>query len=99
MKDDYKIVAAKDGAQALKRLEKQPLPDLILLDIMMPGLDGYEVCRELKNNIMTREIPVIFITGKSDGDDEAKGFQAGAVDYITKPFNPLVAHGPCQDPC
>ncbi|WP_027186588.1 response regulator [Desulfovibrio inopinatus] len=86
----YKTVVALNGEQALKRLERPPLPDLILLDIMMPGMDGYEVCRLIKENPTTRHIPVIFITGKSDEQDEAKGFQAGAVDYITKPFSPII---------
>jgi diguanylate cyclase (GGDEF)-like protein len=91
LKPYYRIVAAKSGEQAFKRLEIPPLPDLILMDIMMPGMDGYEVCRKLKENNATRDIPVIFITGKNDVQDEAKGFQAGAVDYITKPFSPLIA--------
>lgn len=86
----YKVVAAKNGEQALKRLEHPPLPDLILLDVMMPGMDGYEVCRRIKQNSATRHIPVIFITGKDHEQDEARGFQAGAVDYITKPFSPLI---------
>jgi len=91
LKPYYRTVAAKSGEQAFKRLEIPPLPDLILMDIMMPGLDGYEVCRKLKEKNTTRDIPVIFITGKNDEQDEAKGFQAGAVDYITKPFSPLIA--------
>jgi diguanylate cyclase (GGDEF)-like protein len=86
----YKTAAAKNGEQAMKRLEHPPLPDLILLDITMPGMDGYEVCRRIKENPVTRGIPVIFITGKNEEHDEAKGFQAGAVDYITKPFSPLI---------
>jgi len=91
LKPYYRTVASKSGEQAFKRLEIPPLPDLILLDIMMPGMDGYEVCRKLKDDNITRDIPVIFITGKNDEKDEAKGFQAGAVDYITKPFSPLIA--------
>jgi diguanylate cyclase (GGDEF)-like protein len=91
LKPHYQTVAARNGQQALKRLEKKPIPDLILLDIMMPGMDGYEVCRKIKDNPLTRDIPVIFITGKNDEQDEARGFMAGAVDYITKPFSPLVA--------
>ena len=86
----YKTAAAKNGEQALRRLEHPPLPDLILLDIAMPGMDGYEFCRRIKESSATRDIPVIFITGKNEERDEAKGFQAGAVDYITKPFNPLI---------
>ena len=61
---EYRVVAAKSGKQALDRLNKKPLPDLILLDVMMPGMDGYTVCRSIKNNPDTRDIPVIFITGK-----------------------------------
>jgi diguanylate cyclase (GGDEF)-like protein len=91
LKPYYRTVAAKSGEQAFKRLKILPLPDLILLDIMMPGMDGYDVCRKLKGDNTTRDIPVIFITGKNDEQDEAKGFQAGAVDYITKPFSPLIA--------
>jgi diguanylate cyclase (GGDEF)-like protein len=91
LKPYYRIVAAKSGEQAFKRLQVPPLPDLILLDIMMPGMDGYEVCHKLKEDNTTRDIPVIFITGKNDEQDEEKGFQAGAVDYITKPFSPSIA--------
>ncbi len=91
LKPGCRTVAAKNGEQAIKRLEKPPLPDLILLDIMMPGMDGYEVCRKIKANPKTRNIPVIFITGKNEEQDEARGFRAGAVDYITKPFSPVVA--------
>lgn len=89
LKPYYKTVIAKDGQQALKRLEKGPLPDLILLDVIMPGMDGYEVCRRVKSNLITRSIPVIFITGQVEERSEAKGFEVGAVDYILKPFNPL----------
>ncbi len=91
LKPYYRTAVAKSGELALKRLETPPLPDLILLDIIMPGMDGYEVCRKIKENPKTRVIPVIFITGKSDEKDEAKGFQAGAVDYITKPLSPPTA--------
>jgi len=83
-------LVAKSGEQALKRLEREPLPDLILLDVVMPGLDGYEVCRRIKDDPRTKDIPVIFITGKGDERDEAQGFQVGAVDYITKPVNPVI---------
>jgi len=86
----YKVVVAKNGEQALKRLEHPPLPDLVLLDIMMPGMNGYEVCRLIKENPVTSGIPVIFITGKNEEQDEAKGFEAGAVDYIAKPFSPII---------
>ncbi len=90
LKSNYQTVATKKGDLALKHLEKPPLPDLILLDIMMPGMDGYEVCRKIKKIPKARDIPVIFITAKAEEQDEAKGFQAGAVDYITKPFSPLI---------
>jgi len=84
--DKYKIVASKNGKQALSRVEKNP-PDLILLDIMMPEMDGYEVCRLLKSNEKTRDIPVIFISAMTQMEDEKLGLELGAVDYITKPFH------------
>jgi len=89
LKPDYRVIPAKDGAAALKKISKSPFPDLVLLDIVMPGMDGYEVCRQLKENPKTQHIPVIFITAISEVMDEAKAFEIGAVDYITKPFNPL----------
>ncbi len=85
--DDYKVVVATDGESALEDIEKNP-PDLILLDIMMPGMDGYEVCQKLKEMEITRNIPVIFLTALKEEGDEARGLGLGAVDYITKPFNP-----------
>jgi putative two-component system response regulator len=88
LKEDYKIVAAINGEKALKMAEMVPLPDIILLDIMMPGMDGYEVCNRLKNNEKTKNIPVVFITALSEEEDEAKGLALGAVDYIAKPINP-----------
>jgi diguanylate cyclase (GGDEF)-like protein len=90
LKPYYRTVAAKNGEQAFKRLAVPPLPDLILLDVMMPDMDGYEVCRRLKSNPEFRDIPVIFVTAKSDERDEAMGFKVGAVDYITKPLRPLI---------
>jgi len=81
----YTIMAATDGYMALQIANKH-IPDLILLDIVMPGMDGYEVCRKLKENEETRHIPVIFLTGKKNLDDKNLGFELGAVDYITKPF-------------
>ncbi|MBF0454587.1 MAG: diguanylate cyclase [Magnetococcales bacterium] len=90
LKPHYKLVTAKSGDKALKRLEKLPLPDLILLDIMMADMDGYELCRQIKENVATRDIPIIFVTGKTLEQDEAKGFEDGAVDYITKPFSPTI---------
>ena len=82
---NYKIALATDGAGALKILETNRI-DLILLDIMMPGMDGFEVCKRLKENPETKDIPVIFLTAKSETDDIVRGFQLGGVDYITKPF-------------
>ncbi|MBF0175731.1 MAG: diguanylate cyclase [Magnetococcales bacterium] len=87
---EYTITIAKNGEQALKRLTGKTMPDLVLLDIMMPGMDGYEVCRCIKEGFRTRHVPVIFITALSDVSEETAGFQAGAVDYITKPFCPAV---------
>lgn len=87
--DDYDIEVATNGLEALESVEEEA-PDLILLDIMMPGMDGYEVCEKLKSQEHTRSIPVIFISAMSEIADEVKGFKAGAVDYITKPFSPLV---------
>ena len=89
LKPDYKVIVAKDGKQALKRAESNP-PDLILLDIMMPEMDGYEACKNLKENEQTKDIPVIFITAMKEAADEAKGFDIGAVDYITKPFKAAI---------
>ncbi len=80
--------AATDGSSALEIVFSINRPDLILLDIMMPGMNGYEVCERLKENSDTSDIPVIFITALSDSFDEARGFEAGAADYITKPFKP-----------
>ncbi len=84
--NDYQISFASSGSEALTLSGKNP-PDMILLDIVMPVMDGYEVCRSLKSQDMTKNIPVIFITAKSSEDDETKGFEIGAVDYITKPFS------------
>jgi sigma-B regulation protein RsbU (phosphoserine phosphatase) len=86
---DYMVKAAVNGEMALKIVEKAP-PDLILLDIMMPGMSGYEVCEQLKSNPDTRDIPVIFLTAMEQTTDEAKGFELGAADYITKPVNPPI---------
>ncbi len=85
----YKNKVATNGQKALQIAFNDP-PDLILLDIMMPGMDGYEVCQQLKANIKTRDIPIIFLTAKSQDDDETRGFELGAVDYITKPINPPI---------
>ncbi len=81
----FKILIAESGERALYQTAHVQ-PDLILLDVMMPGLDGFETCRRLKDNETTRDIPVIFITALSETEDKIKGFKAGGVDYITKPF-------------
>ncbi|GFM38450.1 response regulator [Desulfovibrio psychrotolerans] len=86
---EYEVAVAMDGATALEMAEEEP-PDLILLDIMMPDMDGYEVCRRLKAARTTYRIPVIFVTALSDTQDEAAGFAAGGVDYITKPISPPI---------
>ena len=88
LKCDYTVIVARDGPTALQRAFGGVRPDLILLDIVMPGMDGYEVCRALKNDPMTRDIPVIFLTVKRETDDEMRGFELGAVDYVTKPMSP-----------
>ena len=85
--DDYQVKVAINGHIALKIAQAQA-PDLILLDIMMPEIDGYEVCRQLKSNPATQAIPVIFLTAKGETSDEAEGFALGAADYILKPVNP-----------
>lgn len=87
LKDKYAIVAAINGEKALKMAHAEPRPDLILLDVMMPGMDGYEVCRRLKGDEQVRDIPIIFVTAKTEVKDETLGFELGAVDYITKPFS------------
>ncbi len=92
LNNKYSIMAAINGAIALKIMEKQ-LPDLILLDIMMPDMDGFQVCKKLKENLLTRDIPIIFLTAKADIKDEAKGLELGAVDYITKPISPAILAG------
>ena len=88
LKDDYATIPAKNGETALNKASAHPGPDLILLDIMMPGLDGYQVCERLKTCENTLDIPVIFITAVSEVMDDAKAFDLGAADYVTKPFNP-----------
>lgn len=87
LEDSYDVRVAMDGRSALEDIMEEP-PDLILLDIMMPGMDGYEVCQKLKSDITTRNIPVIFLTAMTEEKDEARGLALGAVDYITKPFSP-----------
>lgn len=88
--DIYQVKVANRGERALRIARSEKAPDLILLDIMMPGMDGYEVCRQLKADAATRDIPVIFLTAKNGPDDEALGLELGAVDYITKPISPPI---------
>ncbi len=87
---DYDTMVAKSGEQALRQLQAGLLPDLVLLDVMMPGIDGYEVCRRLKADPGLKEIPVIFITALDRIDEEMHGLELGAVDYIIKPFSPAL---------
>ncbi|MBF0158114.1 MAG: response regulator [Magnetococcales bacterium] len=89
--DHYQVMAANNGQTALKIIATKP-PDLILLDVMMPEMDGYQVCRQLQASDATRTIPVIFVTAMDNQEDEGKGFACGAVDYITKPIKPEVLH-------
>ena len=81
----FDVSVATNGEKALKQIEANP-PDLILLDVMMPGIDGFETCRRIKANEKIHDIPVIFMTALSETADKLKGFQAGAVDYVTKPL-------------
>ena len=90
LKDSYKVKVANHGERALKIMQGEQLPDLILLDIMMPDIDGYEVCQRLKQEIRTRDIPIIFLTAKTQVEDEKRGLELGAVDYITKPISPPI---------
>lgn len=86
LQHDYQTVEADCGAKALELLSSPPLPMLILLDVMMPEIDGFEVCRKLKQNQMTKDIPVIFLTAMADYESEVTGLECGAVDYVTKPI-------------
>ncbi len=89
LEQDYQLMFAKSGQQALQVAQKET-PDLILLDIMMPDMTGFETCQQLKQRPELEHIPVIFVTALSDADDEAKGFEVGGVDYITKPISPAI---------
>ncbi len=90
LKSDYKVKIANGGEKALRIAASDSPPDLILLDIMMPDMDGYEVCQRLKHEPNTMNIPVIFLTAKNEMEDEKKGLELGAVDYITKPISPPI---------
>jgi phosphoserine phosphatase RsbU/P len=88
LRDEYKLSVALDGERALRSIEKSP-PDLLLLDIVMPGMDGYEVCRRLREAEATRELPIMFLSSLEDVKDKTRGFEVGANDYVTKPFEIL----------
>lgn len=90
LQDEYTVRAATGGEKALAIAQTAPHPDLVLLDVMMPGADGYEVCRRLKSNYNTARIPVIFVTAMNETGDETRGFELGAVDYIAKPVSPAI---------
>jgi adenylate cyclase len=89
LSDEFEVSVAMDGPSAIE-LAVEERPDVVLLDIMMPEMDGYEVCRQLKADERTRDIPIIFVTAMGESKDETKGFELGALDYITKPFNPAI---------
>lgn len=88
LKDDFMILVATNGKKAIEISKNEPQPDIVLLDIMMPEMDGYEVCKRLKSDELTKDIPIIFVTALNESDNEEKGLKLGAVDYITKPINP-----------
>lgn len=90
LKERFRLKIATDGERCLELATTDPIPDLILLDIEMPGMGGYEVCQRLKEQPETQHIPVIFVTGRTSEDDEEKGLKLGAVDYITKPIRPAI---------
>ena len=90
LKDEYHVSVATNGPDALALLASKNRPDLVLLDIMMPGMDGYEVCKQIKKDQSTSNIPVLFLTAMSQAEDETMGLEIGAVDYITKPINPPI---------
>jgi putative two-component system response regulator len=90
LQDRYRVKVANCGERGLQVATRGTPPDLILLDVMMPEMDGYEVCRRLKNETSTRDVPIIFLTARSDDEDEKHGLELGAVDYITKPINPAI---------
>ncbi len=95
LRESYRLVVATNGLDAIKAAHEKK-PDLILLDVMMPEVDGYEVCRRLKEDRKTADIPVIFVTAMNDEKDETRGFLLGAVDYIVKPVNPVIVKARVQ---
>ncbi len=89
LEPDYEVLFAENGERALEEIHNKN-PDLVILDVMKPGMDGYQICEALKKDPLTKKIPVIFITALSDADDEARGLEIGAIDYITKPIRPSI---------
>jgi putative two-component system response regulator len=90
LRDSYRVLAATSGPKVLEIIESGIIPDIILLDIVMPDMDGYEVCRLLKENPKSSEVPVLFLTSRSDVEDERRGFELGAVDFITRPVSSYI---------
>jgi putative two-component system response regulator len=90
LRDNYHVRVATSGEQALRAAEVEPKPDLILLDVVMPGMDGYELCRRFRAQAHMRDCPILFLTVRSQVADEEKGFAAGGVDYLTKPISPPI---------
>lgn len=99
LKKDYHVVTAKDGMSAIKIASVEPQPDLILLDILMPDINGYDVCVQLKSDEKTRDIPIIFLTVLDEAHDIERGFRLGGVDYVTKPFEPSVLKARVKTHC
>lgn len=91
--EGYKIKIAINGEKAIEIVQKAPPPDLIFLDVMMPGLDGYEVCRRLKADATTANIPIVFLSGHADEVERKNGLLLGAVDFLSKPINPEAIEG------
>ena len=90
LQDDYEVISESSGRYALKAAQETPDIDLILLDVQMPGMNGHEVCRELKGNFLTENIPVIFLTVLDDQEEEATGLELGAADYVSRPVKPAI---------
>lgn len=97
LKEKYKVKMAKDGEKALKVAAASPPPDLVLLDVMMPGMDGYEVCRQLKASEATRDIPVVFVSGMSEQAEQQKGLDLGAIAFLQKPIDAQAVLGKVQE--
>lgn len=92
LKPAYKVKAATSGEKALLIAGREPMPDIILLDVMMPGMDGYEVCRQLKADPATRDIPVVFVSGHTAESEQRQGLELGAAAYLSKPIEPEHLH-------